>query len=164
MKPRNKLRKWIWGVLIVVILLLVLGGVFLAQSGRDSSRKSITQGDLSQLSSACQAYVLEYGVNPPTDPKQLVVVLRGTALGEYNSRKIVFLEPRPPQESWLAALPGSVNAEDQFIDAWGHPYVFELDPATGRMEAWSRMEDQKADKATAQANGLRAILFKGKNP
>jgi hypothetical protein len=163
LQTNNRGQKWLLGILTAILVFLGVCAFIPAGRGADHSRTAVTKFDISILKTAVTAYHTEYDSYPPHDPVKLARVLQGDSFDGFNPKKIVFWESRQPESTWMHSTAGSLNAQGQFTDAWGEPYVFEFDPATGRLEAWSRWINQKSNKAAAIEGEYYEVLIPGKD-
>lgn len=98
-------------VCFVVVILLFYPIHNKNKMGADQAK---TRAQLESMALALQNYRYEYGKLPHGDASNIVLVLDSKNIDDQNPRKIRFLEFK------------STDLDDRgnFLDAWGHPFVF----------------------------------------
>jgi len=137
--------------LIELLIVIAIIGILMAllfpavQGAIDAARRAQAKNDVTQIATAVNAYVTEYGRMPPNADGTTVagpgaVVSTSTFLGTLmgtatngNTRGLVFLEVNSVRagshKSGMltnsdASVSGSIG---DFVDPWGAPYIVTLD-------------------------------------
>ncbi len=111
---KTKFKKSKLAIIGIIILLLVKLTLFNTTICFVSCHNTRTQTLFSGLSTACRAYLVEYGNYPSSfENKTLTEILIGN-----NPRKIVFMEFRPKD----------LNQNNEIIDGWGTPIRIMIQP------------------------------------
>ncbi|CAN5523532.1 hypothetical protein BH09VER1_BH09VER1_50520 [soil metagenome] len=114
---------------IVLVVLFILAAAFVslsvsADSGPGGSRQSMAKNDLTQIATAVNAFVTEYGGLPSTNRGDVSGELLATLTGHnhrINPRDLVFLEVEPVKRGYSGLTNGT------FVDPWGGPYQIAFD-------------------------------------
>jgi len=115
-------------LLLLAVLVLPVGKVNLVQV-----KQVKTQVVLKDLTHGISGFRTEYNLYPLGNPTMqddlklessgdLLRILMGEALGEFNPRKITYIEPPPAKDGKLG-----LTDDNRVLDAWGNPYIIMLD-------------------------------------
>lgn len=113
-------------VIVIILLLMPLFGPF------GFNKFNITQVRLTTLEIAIKAFSKKYHKLPKGDNEKITAVLLGYDKLQ-NPKGIRFVEPHKPVTFlWWERIPGTLDRENKYIDAWGTPVIFELDSNAGK--------------------------------
>ncbi len=127
--------------LIELLIVIAIIGILMAllfpavQGAIDAARRAQAKNDVTQIATAINAYVTEYGRLPVTQDSGTMDFKSNNALATLmgvtndNPRGLVFLEVNYVRDgshkSGYATNSGA--NQDKFIDPWGAPYKIALD-------------------------------------
>ena len=112
-------------LLVVIAIVAILAALTLSTLGYVNRKgaESRARAEVAALSSAIDAYKLEFGTYPASN----ALVAELTARGPVNTGK-VFFEPTP-----------GILTNNQFVDPWGSPYNYSTSPTNnvGFFDLWT---------------------------
>jgi general secretion pathway protein G len=116
-------------LLVVIAIIAILAGLILSTLGYVNRKgaESRARAEVAALSSAIDAYRLEFGIYPASN--NLVTELTGQ--GPINTNKVYF-EP-------TGQIIDTTVTPSRFIDPWGSPYNYTTNPSVnvGFFDLWS---------------------------
>jgi len=127
-KSMAKIGGYLFGLLLLIVLLRPM-----PICGNSPPSKIKTQATLKDLTLGIKGFQAEYGIYPLGKPQtqedlkqessgDLLRILMGQTVGEFNPRKIAYIEP-PPAKNGKQGL----TDDNRVVDAWGNPYIIIMD-------------------------------------
>jgi len=106
-----------WVVIAILVVAVAAAGVFAVSRHNRISR---ARHDVQVIAVALDGFASENGDYPKGTRGEICRMLRGESVNGQNPKKLDYIE----------AQPFEMNGAAEFVDPWGEPYRFAVEPKT----------------------------------